>query len=74
MRRIGWTAITACATAIIVAMSGQPAAANCSQIKDADQRWQCRALERSESTPCAQIKDDDARQLCRAQSRRVPER
>ena len=70
MRRIGWTAITACATAIIVAMSGQPAAANCSQIKDADQRWQCRALERSEFAPCAQIKDHDARQLCRAQSRR----
>ena len=64
------TAITACATAIIVAMSGQPAAASCSQIKDADQRWQCRALERSDSAPCAQIKDHDARQLCRVRARR----
>ena len=39
-------AITACAITIIVAMSGQPAAADCSQIKDHGARQLCRAVER----------------------------
>lgn len=54
---------------ILALLASSPAMADCSQIKNQDQRQFCRAAERGNSSSCAHIRDHDKRQFCKSVTR-----